>query len=141
METCPKNLIIKSSWIPYEQDKEELENKLKTFISQLKSLHKLHISRLKKASNLTFTQKSHLNFLRNNKEFVILMSDKNLGPVIIERDQYIRLVLKEHLHDANTYDRLNEEEAHLLLNNMRSTTATQFCGYTILRLCRHARHS
>ena len=36
MESCPKNLIIKSEWIPYEQS-DELESKLNNFIKKTKN--------------------------------------------------------------------------------------------------------
>ena len=101
METCPKNLIIKSDWIPYKQS-DELETKLNNFVTKLKTEHNLHIKRLKRASNLSKLQQSHFNFLRNNKDFIILMSGKNLGPAIIERSEYIKLVLSEHLHQPDT---------------------------------------
>jgi hypothetical protein len=62
--------------------------------------------------------KERINLLRQVKKerkFIISASDKNLGPAIMEIDQYIERALKDHLDHTETYRELFEEEA-LLLN-------------------------
>ena len=54
------------------------------------------------------------------------MCDKNLGPAIIERSEYIKLVLTEHLHKKSTYTNLNEGDAILQLNKIKADTGTLF---------------
>ena len=44
-----------------------------------------------------------LKTLQNNDDFIIVASDKNLGPCIIEREMYIERFLEEHLSDITTY--------------------------------------
>ena len=60
---------------------------------------------------MTRQQHVTLKDLRENKNFIIVSSGKNLGPCIIERDRYINLALKNHLLDKKTYKRLTKEEA------------------------------
>jgi hypothetical protein len=51
--------------------------------------------------NLSTPQRRALNTLRNMHEFITVLCDKNLGPEIIERNEYIRLALV-HLIDTKT---------------------------------------
>ena len=44
--------------------------------------------------------------------------DKNLGPVGIDTEQYIRWVLDEHLSDATTYVQVSEGDAVKASNNL-----------------------
>ena len=56
--------------------------------------------------NITEHQHALLGLLQDNNLFIIVQSDKNLGSVIIDREQYIKMVLEGHLFDTNTYKRL-----------------------------------
>ena len=47
--------------------------------------------------NLTLPERSILSYLKQHQEFIILPTDKNLGPAILNRKDYIRKVLNEHL--------------------------------------------
>ena len=125
-EPCPKRLLIKSEWIPDEQDNKELEDKLNDFISTITKLNKTHLQRQKSASNLTNLQKNHINVLRDNKDIITLMCDKNLGPAVIERQEYIKLILTEHLLNPTTYTQLNETDAINILTKMREDTCAIF---------------
>ena len=44
------------------------------------------------------------------------MTDKNLGPTIIELQQYIQSILKYYLQDGKTYSNVTENEA---INNLQ----------------------
>jgi hypothetical protein len=46
--------------------------------------------------------------IRSNKNIIIAHADKNLGPIGIDTEKYIRWALDEHLTDVNTY--LQESE-------------------------------
>ena len=60
-EECPKRLIIKSEWIPDEDNScEEVETKLNNFISTINRLNKKHLSHVSKSSNLTNLQQNQL---------------------------------------------------------------------------------
>ena len=47
--------------------------------------------------------------IKKNKHLIILITDKNLGPAIMERDEYITHILREHLHNP-TYTQLSKQE-------------------------------
>ena len=65
-------------------------------------------------SNLTPTQQNVLNSLKNNPVYIILPTDKNLGPAIINRSTYKEQVLTEHLlSDAYIYMPTDQATAFL----------------------------
>ena len=51
---------------------------------------------------------------------MVLNADKNLGPVIIEREEYIKNVLAEHLLDENTYENIEEMKALDIIDETRN---------------------
>ena len=51
-------------------------------------------------SNISKHQATVLDSIRKNKNVIICHADKNLGPVAIDTEQYIRLALNEHLPDT-----------------------------------------
>ena len=69
-----------------------------------------------------FEKDSHINTLCANRDFVILNADKNLGPVIIEREEYIKNVLNEHLLDEDTYEQIEEINALKIIDDTRDKT-------------------
>ena len=92
------------------------------FYGSILAEHKFLYNNTHKSSKLTLTQKSHLNLLRSNEDFIILNSDKNLGPAIMERETYIKSVLEEHLLDENTYENLMEQKALEMIRNFEKET-------------------
>jgi hypothetical protein len=69
--------------------------------------------------NLTPRQRQLLITVRKNTSTLIDSTDKNLGPVGIEADLYIKLGL-EHLLDLLTYKLLSEQQAHQDAINLES---------------------
>ena len=126
---CPNKLLVKKGWTANPQS-DTLEDKLNLFITNLESIHKNHLINSKPSSNLTTLQKSHVNILRKNEHFVILMCDKNLGSAILERKEYIRLALHEHLHDRKNYTILTEDKALSQLENLRTKAMKLFVNNT-----------
>ena len=98
---CPKKRIVKKGWIAKPQS-DSLEDKINKFIQTLTHLQNIHITNSKPSTNLTSQQQAQIQFLCKNKNCVILNCDKNLGPAIIEYQEYITLALNEHLHDKTT---------------------------------------
>ena len=79
------------------------------------------INSLRKATNLSRHQKTLLTKLRQSDNFIILMTDKNLSPAIMEREEYIRHILDEHLQDGKgTYIPLTKEQAKIYLLTLPS---------------------
>jgi hypothetical protein len=73
-------------------------------------------------TNLTTIQQNLLHDLQHSDRFIIVPADKNLGPVIMERDIYINAVLSL-LQDKDNYKQLTSTQAKLdmqLLQEMLS---------------------
>jgi len=87
-----------------------LENILTDFKKQIKEAVLLNNSTIPKFSNLTNNQTDTLHKLKNSNNFIILPVDKNLGPTIINRSDYIKQALSEHLLMPD-YQQLSKEEA------------------------------
>ena len=63
-------------------------------------------------TNLLSTQLATLLYIRKRHDLIVWKTDKNLGPAIIERDEYIRHALTDHLLDSVTYQPLTQTQAH-----------------------------
>ena len=63
-------------------------------------------------TNLLSYQTRALQSLQQQQEFLICPCDKNLGPAIIERDDYIKIAMRDHLLDGRTYRRLSEADCN-----------------------------
>jgi len=70
-------------------------------------------------SNLSRMQYTCMRSLKNDRRFIVCMTDKNLGPAIIERDRYIKYCLMDHLLKPCTYVQLSYEEAKSKLTDAR----------------------
>jgi hypothetical protein len=66
-------------------------------------------------SNLSSLQHRQIQTIRNDPRFIICLTDKNLGPAILECQQYFLRVYQDHLGHDNTYKRLTKFEAIDLL--------------------------
>jgi hypothetical protein len=77
-----------------------LDARLSDFKSQMNTLFR---PEPKIRPNLLRHQRHALQLLREQKDFLVVHCDKNLGPAIIERDAYLRLALDDHLQDRDTY--------------------------------------
>ncbi len=99
-----------------------IENKITTFDKHLKSLQINVKERNKNINhfNLTKPQLQTLWSLKNNKEFVVKPSDKNLGPVIMNTEDYIKMALIQHLLTTN-YQQLPPQQAKNHLENIKNT--------------------
>jgi hypothetical protein len=104
-------LYLPSKWeahealIPYA-----LLNRMYHFFTSLKSgFRKRHVP----PKLLLVFQQQILNDLRDSKELLIVMTDKNLGPPVIECDVYTQRVFDNHLLQAETYQRIEPTEAGL----------------------------
>ena len=73
---------------------------------------KQHFRTRRGPSNLLRYQRMLLRTFRKHQEFIVVPTDKNLGPTIMERAQYIRRIQADHLSDLHTYRRLSKQEAN-----------------------------
>jgi hypothetical protein len=64
-------------------------------------------------------QRQIITNLMNSKELLIVMTKKNLGPAVIERDVYTRRVFEDHLLHADTYRRIEPAEAAQIITTIK----------------------
>ena len=69
-------------------------------------------------SNLTKFQANILQDIRSNQDIIIAHADKNLGPVGVDTEQYIRCALDEHLSDATTYVKISKADTIKASNDL-----------------------
>ena len=62
------------------------------------TLGKLFKKRMGKTNLLPYQTRA-LQLLQRQQDFLVCPCDKNLGPAIIERDDYIKIAMKDHLLD------------------------------------------
>ena len=97
-------MYINSDWSPpYSNVPRTLSRRLHHFEQVITSKFR---TKLKVRPNLLRHQRFALEHLRLQNDFLIVACDKNLGPSIIERDEYIKLAFRDHLSDNNTYQYL-----------------------------------
>jgi hypothetical protein len=70
--------------------------------------------------NLSTPQMATLWSLKNNENFIIKPSDKNLGPAIMDTSAYIKQVLKEHLL-TQSYKCLSDNQAKNIMDHVKET--------------------
>ena len=86
-EKCKPKSYIKSEFQP-SQASADFETKIKSFADSLTSaLRNIHQNTTSSA-NIPTTQEHLLGLLRNNSDFIVIDTDKNLGPTIMERKKY-----------------------------------------------------
>ena len=111
-----KKLHVKSDWQP-EHANETVENIINEFESEIQKERALQRAR-PQATNLSTHQFNILKHLRSNKQIIVLICDKNLGPAVMSRETYIKETLCQHLQDKKgTYRFIDEKE---VINRMRA---------------------
>jgi hypothetical protein len=93
-------MYVKSPWKPpFSLVPRPLSQRLAQFESTISPHFRCKPIR----QNLLRHQRFALESLRSQNDFLIAQCDKNLGPAVIEREEYIRLAFRDHLSDASTY--------------------------------------
>jgi hypothetical protein len=73
--------------------------------------------------NLTYLQSKMLRILKESKHLTIKPTDKNLGPAIMDTDNYIKQVLQEHLLTKD-YVQLSDVAAKTQMDNIKHKLKT-----------------
>ena len=105
-----------------------LEDRILRFTNSLRKHFRHHQCR----PNLLRHHESLLESLQESKEHIVLPSDKNLGPVIMECTTYIRRALDDHLLMATNYKQLWEDEATSAVSTTRGQLNWFFLQYNSL---------
>ena len=114
MDNDPEPLYVKSTWRPpYSAIPPEVDNRLYAFFKRMRTLFK----RRRGISNLLPFQHKLMTWLKQHPSWIIANTDKNLGPCVIELDQYIKDALV-HLQNAEVYEFLTEAEAAAEANRL-----------------------
>ena len=101
-------LYVRSTWEPKPSDVAPITiRRTNRFLSSTIPL----FSKQRGRSNLLPHQKRLLQTLQQRQDLIVIQCDKNLGPALIERQQYIRLIYRDHLNDTNTYQYMSIHEA------------------------------
>ena len=113
-----RKIYIRSDWTP-ELGNDDLEQRLADFQREIQKITIDNRSLLKKPTfNLSRLQHRTLKVIKNNPHIIIILADKNLGPVVMDRNTYIEKTIKEHLSDKQTYERLKENDANFRLQEL-----------------------
>jgi len=122
-------LYIKSKWRPPPASP-DVEERMASLWGTLDTLNAQAKNNL--GTNLSKLQYYTMRKLVDNLNYIVRPADKNLGPCIMERAQYIVRVLTDHLCDVSTYKQLTAQEA---------TTLERRCKYTLSYLLQTYRHT
>ena len=104
----PKLYILNSNWQP-ECAPPSLESAINSFESRINALIEGCQQRHFRA-NLTGHERSLLLNLREDPKLLCVVTDKNLGPAIIDTKTYIDRCLQEHLLSPDNYGILTDEQ-------------------------------
>ena len=106
--TYDPKIYVHSTWTPphWTIPPIALEERLTRFSSALNKLFKMR----KGKTNLLPHQHRALRMLQQQQTFLIVPCDKNLGPGIIERHDYLKIAMRDHLSDTTTYKSLTTSE-------------------------------
>ena len=108
-------LYVKSSWNPPRINDGNTELAMMAFANRIETL--VNATQQRRRSNLTPQQHRLIRAITADRRFIVCLTDKNLGPAIMERELYIRRAYQDHLGHANTYQALSNEKAHALMED------------------------
>ena len=106
--TYDPKMYVHSKWTPphWTIPPVALDERLSRFSKEMGTLFKTR----KGKTNLLPHQQRALDTLQQQNIFLIVPCDKNLGPTIIERHDYLKSAMRDHLLDTKTYKLLNPSE-------------------------------
>jgi hypothetical protein len=114
-DLTPTKLFVRSDWEPPpEAIPAELRVRIKIFQKAIKRLFRVK----RCASNLIPHQRQVLTSLRESSTLLVVRTDKNLGPAVIDRSAYIRHAFADHLSDRKTYLSLTKQEARSKMDDL-----------------------
>ena len=66
-------------------------------------------------------QRISLSCVRNQKKLQVLLAEKNLGPIVVSRDDCVKVIVDQHVSLRKIYETISTDEAHEHLSEAVST--------------------
>ena len=109
-DTYDPKIYVRSNWTPphWTLPPVVMKEHLDKFSSALGKLFKKRMGK----TNLLPYQTRALQLLQQQQDFLVCPCDKNLGPAIIECDDYINIAMWDHLLDERTYRQLTDADCN-----------------------------
>jgi hypothetical protein len=108
--------ISSTDWEPKKSD---IPAEIQHQVHQFKK-YMLRIFRSKKSlTNLTVLQQQTMTTLRDSPDLLVCKSDKNLGPIVVDRRRYVLHAFQDHLSDPNTYQSMNALTSFIHMRQVR----------------------
>jgi hypothetical protein len=101
-----ENLRVNSKWMPTE-----IPNNIASWVGNFKGAFTRLFCPRNGKSNMTKFQATILQSICENESVIIAHADKNLGPVGVDTNQYIRWALDKHILDTTPYQQVSEDNA------------------------------
>ena len=106
------SLYARSDWEPdLSQVPLELQARTNFFLQDVTKHFKLR----KASANLLPLQTAAFQYLRSSNQFIVLKTDKNLGPAIMQLSNYRAMAYADHLSHKAIYRQLSLDQATLHL--------------------------
>ena len=115
-------MYIHSKWTPphWTIPPVALKERLSRFSKEMGTLFKTR----KGKTNLLPHQQHALSTIQQQDIFLIVLCDKNLGPAIIERHDYLKIAMRDHLNDTTPYKLLNPSEIKRSATTVKKSIVT-----------------
>ena len=123
-------IYLKFTWndIPMVQ-RNDVEWRMMNFADELTKRSEELKKIMHKKGNLPPHLMKALRTIAEDKRFIVCLTDKNLGPAIMERAEYLRRVYEEHLSNEEAYrqldPKLGKEEYEKALGKLKFLTLEQ----------------
>ena len=111
-----------TGWVPHDSHWPEdlMKPRLSAFAKSMASRFK---PKRRNFTNIFPFQQRALDHLQSQHQVLVVPCDKNLGPALIERDRYIQMMMRDHLHSTDVYHRLYPMQAHMYMAELRHKLA------------------
>ena len=99
----------------------ETEHAMLAFADALQESNRFFAATAHQRWNLSDCRRYAWKILREDRRFIIILSDKNMGSIIMERATYLWIVWEDHLSNVQAYERLDPEYAIRRMKKVRQT--------------------
>ena len=114
--TYNPKLYIRKENLQLDKAPRKIEKAINNFEESIKKAFQ-QSQKVPHVGNLDKAKIELLRIIRKERKYIIVAADKNLGPCILELEQYINRCLSDHLDKKATYQELSELDAVILNEN------------------------